>query len=328
MENQLCSYTPNLLTSSELAAQTTYKLNLDSTAALFFENEVTATLPTVFANLYQKRQISQFITFKSSAVPGQRFVEYYKSDSAGTPIFVSDNSTQMSYVDLTRSKKTYELFQTKIDISFTKDELDKARLAGVSLIQDKYAAAIQAHAQQTENFGWFGNSAPKLQGWLKHPDVPASVVATGASGQTTWKDKTAQEIVYDIGQAIQEFILQAGGNHTPDTLVVSLQNYSYLNSTFLPGSQMYTLLQFIRNNFQNLNIDWAFSTDKGFVGNSDGFILFEKNPTNFWYENGEPMWAPLRDKEFTNFDQRTALYLTHGGVIITRPNSQLFKYGI
>lgn len=328
MQTQILKYNPGLLTSSELASNVSKSFNWDATSALFFENELTATLPGVVAELYQKLQLSNFIKFKSSTVPGQRFVQFYRSDSAGKPIFVSEGSTEMSFVDLTRSKETYDLVQTKIDISFSKDELDQARLAGVSLIEDKYAAAIQSHAQQTETFGWFGNGTPKVQGWLTNPHVPNTAVAAGESGQTTWKNKTPQEIIYDIGKAIDEYILQGGGNHKPDNLLLSLQNYSYLNTTLMPGSQMYTLLNFVESNFKNLKFDWAFSTDKAFTGNTDGFILYENNPREFWYEWSGPMWSDLRDKEFSDFDKRTAMYMTHGGVIIQRPNAHLFKYGI
>ena len=328
MQNQILNYNPNLLTGSEFAANVSKSFNLDSTSALFFENEITATLPGVVAQLYQKLQLTKYINFKSSAVPGQSFVEFYRSDAAGKPIFVSDGSTEMSFVDLTRSKERYELFQTKIDIAFSKSELDQARLAGISLIEDKYDTAIRSHAQQTEDFGWLGNGTPKIQGWLTNPYVPNTPVAPGDSGQTTWKSKTPQEIIYDIGKAIDEYILQGGDNHVPDTLLLSLQNYSYLNTTLIPGSPVYTLLNFIKGNFANLKIDWAFKFDKAFAGGTDGFILYENNPKHFWYEWSGPMWSDLRDKEFSDYDKRTAMYMTHGGVIIQRPNAHLFKYGI
>lgn len=130
-------------------------------------------------------------------------------DSIKTNLFQS--SLSVKWVDLQMQKMTGR-------------DLEKMLEDGTRLVYDRYLEqAVYKGFPDQEVYGLFNN-----------PNIVASAVAQNAGGTSTqWRDKTPQEIIKDIDDAIvaswtaSEYDVSAIPNH----ILISPSNFSLLNST-------------------------------------------------------------------------------------------------
>ena len=134
---------------------------------------------------------------------------------------------------------------------------------------------------------------------LTHPEIGSEEVKKGKSGQTTWKQKEPLEIVSDLNQVINEMLESTFMCESPDTIIMPIEQYTYLSTT-------------------------------GFSKNSDVTILnyFLKNQPRI--TTVEPVPQPF--EQFAP-ESRAMTYIVHcharcGGVVIPYPKSVEIRYGI
>lgn len=89
-----------------------------------------------------------------------------------------------------------------------------------------------------------------VYGLVNNPVISAITATTGAGGKTTWKNKTPDEILDDINQAItktweqSEYDLTGMANH----ILITPQNYTYLVSRKVSEAGNISILKYILEN--------------------------------------------------------------------------------
>lgn len=195
---------------------------------------------------------------------------------------------QIKFVDMERGKVTGRSLEQVYD-------------TGIRLDWDKY---LDINTYQ-------GQASYGIPGLLNHPSVTIGSVAAGASGKTTWKDKTPDEILNDVNQVIvaawaaAQYDQSAVPNHT----LIDPANYAFIASTKVSQAADKTILEFLLDN----NI----AKQKGvslFIGESRWCIGAGAGGTN-------RMVAYVNDKRFINMPVPVPL-----SRVMTQPNVTTASY--
>jgi hypothetical protein len=298
--------------------------HFDSATAFYFQNELTAELPKIIDTIYAELNGPKLVPVKNSTVPGQQFVKYYTYDTFGRPDYITDLSNDLPSVSANAKVKQYPVFRKGVAVRYSVEDEIVGTLANRSLLEQLIKAAIRSHAQDTNQMMFFGDST--VPGWINNPDLDKSVVANGADGSPLWDNKTPDEILKDLNDAITEVLDQSNNTHKVTTIALSLKSYRLLQETRLGAALQATLLeQFIANN-PGVNVVPANELKNAFTNDSNGFVAYVNNGDNFWYEMDNMKMTDVFRRSL--FEYEMGYLKTHGGVQIITPKSQIIKYGI
>ena len=96
-----------------------------------------------------------------------------------------------------------------------------------------------------------------IYGFLGHPDIPVSVVPASVAGPgapgTTWPDKTATEVLFDLSTARDSSRVDANYNDMADTAIMADNRYSYINAAEIGTNGDTILSRWIKNQATALN---------------------------------------------------------------------------
>lgn len=130
-------------------------------------------------------------------------------------------------------------------------------------IEDVYNEGIRMDYDKYMDINtYLGQKAYGTTGLLNNPNVVAASVAKGASGKTTWKDKTPQEILNDIDDAIVSAwaAAQYDNRAIPNHILIDPANYAYINRTPFSANGTTAALSLL-NYLQDNNIAKAKGVD-------------------------------------------------------------------
>jgi len=141
----------------------------------------------------------------------------------------------------------------------------------------KAAAVADGLAIELNEIGFYGyaNGANNTYGLLNEPSLaPYQSVATGASNETSWSQKTFNEITADIITAVAQLVNQMAGNFDPRkdafTLTLSLASTQWLNTMNELGTK--SVSQWLQETYPNIRVEAAPQLD-GANGGSNVFYL-------------------------------------------------------
>lgn len=77
----------------------------------------------------------------------------------------------------------------------------------------------------------FGNDELGFEGWIGYTGITVGTATAGASGETTWDKKTAQEIVNDINDALAGVWSESKGIFKPLDVFVPMKQFALLAET-------------------------------------------------------------------------------------------------
>ena len=298
--------------------------NFDAATAFYFQDEVTARIEGYIETAYADLNGAKLIPVKNSALPGQKFVEYLKYDTAGKPEYTVDLATDIPYVSARAEKASFPIFTKVLGMQYSSEDEIMGNLTNRSYIEQMIKAIIRGHAQDTNDLMFNGDY--RTPGWVNNINIDKSIVANGASGSPNWESKTADEMVKDLNDAITNILDNTNNFHKVNTIALPLSQYRRLQTTRLgTGLQSTALEQFYYCN-PGVTVEAANELESKFTGGVNGFIAYEKSPDNFWFEMGELYATELHKKGVMNYEM--AYLKSHGGVQFIRPKSQIIKFGI
>lgn len=161
---------------------------------------------------------------------------------------IADGANQIPVIQFDMNKEQYRthVFSAVMRINYI--DLQRSKITGRSLeqlAQDGIRASYDKHMDRNTYLGFkqFG-----CFGLLNQPTVPVSNVQAGAvSKKTKWEEKTPDEILADINEAITktweraEFASEAVPNH----ILLPFKQYIYLSTTRLTELADETILSFL-----------------------------------------------------------------------------------
>ena len=304
-------------------------VNLDSAETLFFARELEYRKAQTYDVIRAPLKAFELIPVSTEAGPGAESIVYEQYDSTGIAKLIANYADDLPRADV----KGKELFAPVKSIGnsygYSLQEVRAARLAGKPLEQRKANAAGRAQREKWNRIAFFGDADTGLPGWLSNPNVPNSAVAQGAgSGDPTeWEDKTPAEILKDLNDAVNGVVDLTNGAEQPNTVAMPIKQYTQISTTPAGTGTDTTILEyFLRNSPFVDSVEWANELSGAFTGDTDGFIVYDRNPDKMTLEMPQ-MFEQLPVQE-RGLEFVVPCHSRIGGVIIYYPLSQKFSYGI
>jgi len=214
--------------------------------------------------------------------------------------------------------------------SYTIQDLRASAMANQPLDQMKAQAARRTIEQGMNRIVWNGDIDTGRVGILTDPDVPYGSVPSDGTGSTTqFINKSGQQIYRDLCTIVREIEVNSGGLFKPNTLVLPVNQYRYIEQKPFAESFMGTsVLTYFKQNNAGINVEYAeelkgaSSTTPG----NDVMIAYEKKMEYSCI--AMPIPFEMFPPQMTALKYSVLCHARTAGMIIRQPISMNIKEGI
>jgi len=184
-----------------------------------------------------------------------RTVEVYSMDMVGMGKFLSGNARDIPIADIGFKRGVSPIESAGIGYRYTYEELMTAQFAsangsvvpGQALDANRAMVCRTAFEQHVDMVALTGDTDKGYEGLFNNSNVPTANVINGASGDSEWESKTADELLFDINDAINDVFAQTKNIDKANTLALPSSSFQYIAGKRLGTVNDTTVLEFIRS---------------------------------------------------------------------------------
>lgn len=114
------------------------------------------------------------------------------------------------------------------EIRYTSVELERSQMAGQNIDDAQTKALIASYNADIDEMVYIGDTTLGLKGLLNSTEVGASNVVAGAATTLPWSTKTADEILFDVNDAIKAAWAASAYAVCPDVLLIPPTQYALI----------------------------------------------------------------------------------------------------
>lgn len=174
----------------------------------------------------------QFVPVSSEAPPGAETWSYRMWDKLGMAEIVANYADDIRRVAITSIKQSFDIVTYALGYDYSVLDLERAAQDGINYTNAKADAVREGFERRFERVASLGQAGTTIKGLLNHPNVSliaASVVGAGSAwGAGT---KTPDDVLKDLLAGEDAIIAATNGVETPDTLILPLAKYRYIQNT-------------------------------------------------------------------------------------------------
>lgn len=220
--------------------------------------------------------------------PGAVTASYGIEDWRGVGGFISDFGHDAPTVFFSRDKVTVPLAYAGVKGVYTLEDVRTYGFAyGGSFNTDLANVMRMGTERHMEGVLMYGQSELGFNGYIDLDGVSVANVVNPGSG-TEWVNKTADQILFDINDAITDVWVDSKQKHLPDTLELPPTQYAYLVNTRIADAVDNSIIKYLMENNlyktktgRDLNIVVNPHLDSAGVSGVDRFMVKENSPENF-----------------------------------------------
>lgn len=304
-----------------------------TTPVQFLQNWMTGLVNYLTA---ARRADEAFGMYTIGAFEDQQIVQGFRETlGQAVPYGDSANNTFASF-NINWEYRTNQQFRVGLQIPMLQEmRTARARVDFSSSVRDSAVLALEILRNAVAFYGW--NDGLSLTfGALNDPGLTAyTVVATGATGGTTWASKTYLEIWADIRTAAAAVRSQSGDtidpHTTPMTLLVASDVVDQLDQINNLGNQ--SVMQLIKQTYPRMRVLSAPEFNNAHLGDNI-FYMYADKITDLSTDDGAVFAQFVPSKFYTLGVQREITRVVEGyanataGVYCKRPYGVVRYYGI
>lgn len=198
---------------------------------------------------YPDIQYPTLIPVDTSANEWAKSVTFFSMEQVGRAAWFNHMATDMPLADAQRTKYEQGIEMAGIGYRYTLEELGQSMMIpGSNLSTEKAEAARRSYEEFVEDVALRGDTAKGWEGLINHSSVTAvTAAATGTGSTTEWANKTADNILADVNDALSGIHSATLTIELANTLLLPVQEYNRIAALRVGDTQM-TVLQFIREN--------------------------------------------------------------------------------
>lgn len=312
----------------------TRQINKDE-AGIFVLRELEQMMAKEFDTLYIPPSLARLVPVDAVTPIGAKAHTYKVYDRQHRAKIISNFADDLPLVNVLVDEISYKVQHYGSAYTLNTEEVSNALFTGLPLEQRLLNTVAESLLVEMSTDGWFGNTKHDIPGWLNNPYVNSATVAGANAGARIWCDangnaatKTPDQILADINAVIDFIMSNSKGMETPDTLVLPLLQYRYIEKTPRGANNDTTILEFILEKTKSLNltITWAEELKGAFAGGTNGMILYKRSREKLYQDMPQLFkQEPEQKRNLAFIVNCTAIY---GGVHVLYPASMAFRYGI
>lgn len=203
--------------------------------------------PQVYRIRYPDIQYPSLIPVDTSANEWAKSVTFFSMDQVGQAEFFSAQAKDIPLVDVTREKFEVGIEMAAVGYRYNLEELGQAMmLPGTNLPADRAIAAKRAYEEFVDEVAIRGKAVKNWYGLINYPGITTSYVAAdGNNNSMLWANKTADQILRDVNDALTGVYVDTLTIEMCDTLLIPIAMFSLLATRRIPDTAI-TILEFLQ----------------------------------------------------------------------------------
>ena len=245
----------------------------------FFAKELEWVNSQLFSVKYPMLKARELFPVNNSANPGAQSVTYNMYDEYGIAKIVADYADDLPRVDVKGEQVTVQVRTLGDSYGWSLNEVRAARFAGRNIETMKANAARRAIMALENRLAFIGDPNYNLQGLLTHPNIPSADVPADGQGNTTeWINKTPDQIIRDVSDAINQVIALTKGVHAPTDILLPIEQYTLIATKRVTDTGVTILKYLLEMNPFIRSITWVNELDNPFGDGVDYMVAYQKDP--------------------------------------------------
>jgi len=299
-------------------------------ASIFFARELDYIKSKSYDKIYPEFTALNHFPITHEVPEGAETVTYYSYEKTGMAAIISNYATDLPRADVKGEPTTAQVKSIGDSYGYSVQDMRASRMAGKSLDVRRAEAARYAIERTTNVIAFAGDKKHGLMGMFSEGnDIPLYTIKD-IDGRTSWKDKSASEILDDINGMFKYQSKITQDVERADTLLLPPDAYIDISTRQIPNTG-FTVKKFLLDNAPylkeiisapELNAENASTNPYG----ADVALLFTNSADKFSLEIPMPFYQyPLQNRNLEVIipcEQRVA------GIIMYYPLSALIAVGI
>lgn len=300
-------------------------------AGVFFARELDHIKTKTYDKIYPNFTVLNNLPRTSEAGEGAETITYYSYDKTGLASIIANYADDLPRADVMGKPTTIPVRSLGASYGYSVQEMRASRMAGKGLDARKAEAARYQIEKLTSKIAMVGDKASGMMGLLSDwNDIPLYTLPDGASGKASWADKTADEILADVGGMLQFVSRLTKDTEHPDKILLASNVYQVIANRRIPDTDT-TVLKFIQNNLDGIKDIvpaaelQADETEMNPYG-KDLMVLYTDDPDKLAFEEPMPfLQHPLQTK---NLAIEVPCESRVAGLMLYYPLSALIAVGV
>lgn len=232
----------------QLASTAMCRFDSADDASIFFARELDYVKSKSYDKIYPEFTALNNFPITHEVPEGAETVTYYSYEKTGFASIISNYATDLPRADVKGAPTTAYVKSLGDSYGYSVQDMRASRMAGKSLDTRRAEAARYAIDRTTNQIAFAGDAENGLMGVLSsNNNVPLYTLSTTSSGKTSWKDKTAAEILDDINGMFAKQSELTQDVEKADTLLLPPSVFIDISTRQIPNTG-YTVLKFILEN--------------------------------------------------------------------------------
>ena len=306
------------------------QLNNDAadSESVFFAKELEHVKSKTYDEKLPNLSAMKLFPISTEADAGADSIAYDRYGSTGVAKLVSNYADDLPRADVKGERVVVKVHQGGTAYGFSTQEIRAAKMKGLPLSARKAISARRAADTLINKLAFKGDKATGIVGVLDNPNISSVVPkGDGASSSTKWEDKTPEQVLRDMNQAVTAIVDITNGVEIPDTIVLPLKQYAFISNTIVPDTGGESILtNFKKNNPYIKNIEQAVEMKGAGTGKTDVMLVYRKDINAVSLEI--PLMFNQLAPQFRNLEYTVPCEFRTAGVIVYYPLSMATMAGI
>lgn len=304
----------------------------DAAESIWFARQLEYIRPGLLEVLYPRLEGKSLVPIDSSMGPGATQWTYRAFDKVGAAELVGDYAKDPPRADVLGKESTQNIRPYGIMYGYNFQELRAGMMANLPLDVRKAMAARYAMELKIDQIIFYGDVAGGLNGLVNYPSgTTAFTVASGGQNSQLWRTKSADEIVLDMHNFVNNIVTSSFGVYQPTTLLLPLKAYAIAATKRMGDGSNQTVLSF----FQDTNpyiqevrptyrLDASQSSNWG--GSTGRMVAYDKSPERLTFLL--PVEFEQLPPQQIGWEYKTLCHARIGGTVAMHPASISYGDGI
>ena len=217
-------------------------------ASIFFARELDYIKSKSYDKIYPEFTALAKFPITHEVPEGAESMTYYSYEKVGMAEIISNYANDLPRADVKGAPTTAYIRSVGTSYGYSMQDMRASRMAGKSLDVRKASAARYAADLKVNTIAWAGDKKHNLMGVLSDGNnIPLYTLKAVEGGKTSWKDKSAQEILDDINGMTGYQAALTKNVERADTLVIPPAQYIDISTRRLPNTDV-TVRKFLMDN--------------------------------------------------------------------------------
>lgn len=227
---------------------------MDANEAAFLSRQLDVVMARTYERRYNNLKARIHFPVNREGGPGAETLTAEFYDAVGQAAIVSSYSADWPQVDIKAGEFQVKVKSLGDSYSFSFQDVRSAMLANRDLEARKANAARRAIAEKENRLAYLGSPEFGLPGAFNNPNVPIKMAAYKIDATST-----PDQILQVLNDAINTPTLTTFGTEIANTVLVSVELYTYISSTRVSTLNDKTILAHLEEIHQDkdLEIDWC-----------------------------------------------------------------------